>query len=198
MNWSVIIIIMIDIFTVFSFWIWPKATHQCNNRTRLQIIPFGILNDREIAQECVNDVYLQAWNSIPPQRPSLLNAYLGKITRNLALNRLKREHAQKRGGTQFDLVLEELESFVAEHSALEEAVDMNILTDILNSFLSGQSAQNRNIFLRRYWKFEPIKEIAGFYGMSETKVKSILFRMRNKLEKALRKEGIFLWRPYKF
>ena len=155
-------------------------------------IAFGILNDREIAQECVNDVYLQAWNSIPPQRPSLLNAYLGKITRNLALNRLKREHAQKRGGTQFDLVLEELESFVAEHSALEEAVDMNILTDILNSFLSGQSAQNRNIFLRRYWKFEPIKEIAGFYGMSETKVKSILFRMRNKLEKELRKEGIFL------
>ena len=154
-------------------------------------IAFQILNDHEDAMECVNDTYLRAWNSMPPNRPDSLSAYLGKITRNLARNRYKLERTKKRGGSQTALALEELEMCIAGGGDPADSMEMQALGGLINSFLFDQTERNRNIFLRRYWMLSPIKDIADFYGISESKVKSILFRMRKKLAKLLKDEEFY-------
>lgn len=158
----------------------------------LHSISYNILHNTEDAEECVNDTYFGAWKSIPPQRPGCLSAYLGKITRNLSLNRLKQYTAQKRGLGQTELVLSELEDCIPAETNVEQVMDEMILVRSINQFLYGQSEQKRNIFIRRYWYLYPIRDIAGTYGMSESKTASLLFRMRNDLKKHLEKEGITL------
>jgi RNA polymerase sigma-70 factor (ECF subfamily) len=154
-------------------------------------IAFNILGSAEDAEEVVNDAYNRAWNAMPPERPADLRAFIGRVARNLALNRLERERAGRRGGGQFDLVLSELGECVADsRDAIDDFVASEVITAALNTFLSGQSAQNRRIFVRRYWKADAIKEIAGDYGISVGKVKSILFRMRAKLRTHLKDEGV--------
>lgn len=149
-----------------------------------------VLNDPEDARECVNDTWLSAWNSIPPQRPERLSVYLGRITRNLSLNRAKARAAEKRGGGQRELALSELEECVPDPCGVEEAVEERELTQALNRFLRAQSAPRRNIFIRRYWHLVPIRELAGEYGMTENAMTSLLFRMRGKLKRFLEQEGI--------
>ena len=139
-------------------------------------IAYNILHSSDDAEECANDTYLSAWNTIPPQRPNRLSIYLGKITRNLALNRYKRCTAQKRGHGQVALAL-------IEETELAAAIDR---------FLYAKPRRNRNIFVRRYWHLHAIRDIADAYGMSESKVASLLFRMRNELRIFLEKEGITL------
>lgn len=151
-----------------------------------------ILNDPEDARECVNDTWLAAWSSIPPHRPARLGAYLSKITRNLSLNRAKARSAEKRGAGQRELVLAELEDCVPDPRGVEEAVEERELTAALNRFLRAQSAPRRNIFLRRYWYLVPVRELAEEYGMSESAMTSLLFRMRGKLRQFLEQEGIVL------
>ncbi len=155
-------------------------------------IAWHILDNEQDAQECLNDTWLSAWNSIPPQRPQQLSTYLGKITRNLAINRFRQRHAQKRGLGQTALALSELSDCIADPVSLEQRVEEKQLTAVINRFLLAQPEQKRHIFIRRYWYLQPIREIAEAYGISESKVASLLLRMRKRLKVYLEKEGIAL------
>ena len=149
-------------------------------------IALGILAMREDAEECVNDTWLRAWDSIPPQRPARLSAFLGRIARNLALDRYDYNHAAKRSGP-FDQLLSELSECIPcprdDFAQLE-------LTQILNQFLRSLPEGRRNLFLRRYWYCESIEELGKRYRMTQSAVKSSLFRTRNKLKAYLEKEGV--------
>lgn len=161
-----------------------KYGHYCH------AIAYNILQNNEDAEECVNDTYLGAWNTIPPQRPCPLSAYLGKITRNIAINRYKRYAAQKRGGGQLEIVLSELEGCISVEETVDKALDEKALTAAIERFLYAASDTKRHIFIRRYWHLWSIKSIAEEFHMTEAKVTSILFRMRGELKKQLEKEGI--------
>ena len=153
-------------------------------------ISYNILRCQEDAQECVNDTYWKAWLSIPPQRPNHLAAYLGKITRNLSIDRIKRLSAQKRGKGQVELALKELESCIPAVSGTEQILDEIALTNAISQFLRQQPRTERNIFVGRYWHLYSIADLAQAYDMRESKVASLLFRMRKKLKSYLEKEGI--------
>lgn len=155
-------------------------------------ISYNILANTEDARECVNDTWLQAWNAMPPQRPNRLAAFLGRITRNLSLNRLERNAAQKRGGGQVELALAELEGCIPDPVTPEQVLEEKLLVEALNRFLRGQNRHRRDIFLRRYWYLDPIDRIASQYGMHPGAVTSLLHRMRRELKKHLEKEGIVL------
>jgi RNA polymerase sigma-70 factor (ECF subfamily) len=151
-----------------------------------------ILQDVWDSEECVNDTYLKAWSVIPPKRPIKLPAFLGKITRNLALNRYEKNTAEKRGGGEVSLALDELAECIPDPKSVEQMLDNRILVDKLNLFLEGIPADARMIFMRRYWEVCTIREIAEIYGISESKVKVSLFRTRGKLRVFLEQEGIAL------
>lgn len=153
-------------------------------------ISFNVLHNHEDAEECVNDTYIRAWNSMPTQRPNRLSTFLGKITRNLSINKYRGYAAEKRGSGQTDLVLLELEECVPSPENVEQAVDTLALAEAINRFLASQPRTKRIVFMRRYWYLSPIREIAGEYGMNENRVKSMLFRMRNELKLFLEKEGV--------
>lgn len=155
-------------------------------------IAYHILQCSEDAKECVNDTYWKAWLSIPPQRPNRLATYLGKITRNLSLDRLKQLNAQKRGMGQVELALQELESCIPATTDLNQIVDEIVLSSAINQFLRVQPRTERNIFVGRYWHLYSIADLAQAYGMRESKVASMLFRMRQKLKHYLEKEGIYI------
>ena len=148
-----------------------------------------ILRNIEDAKETVNDTYWKAWNVIPPQKPDPLKAFLGRITRQLSINRLEQNTAAKRGGGQYALSLEELAACIPDGSSEEALVSRIALTDALNRFLRGLPKEHRQIFLLRYWYAASIGEIATFFGISQSKATSILFRARNKLKAFLEKEG---------
>jgi len=151
-------------------------------------IAYNILYSKEDAEECVNDTYLKAWNSIPPEQPNSLSAYLGKITRNLALNRYAHEHADKRNIHLTAIYDEATEPFADSADMLDEM----ILREAINTFLASLSAETRILFMRRYWYMSPVKQIAHDYGLPEGTVKSILSRTRKKFKDYLEKEGIYL------
>ena len=152
----------------------------------------NILHNDEDATECVNDTYLGAWNAMPPQRPNRLSTFLGKITRNISLNRFKQYRAEKRGFGQTSLVLSELEDCIPAADNVEKAVDEMDLVESINRFLYALPDAKRKVFVRRYWYLSPIRDIAEQYGISESKTASMLFRMRNELKNHLEKEGIDL------
>ena len=151
----------------------------------------NILGSDEDAEECVNDTYVKVWNSIPPNRPVRLSAFIGKVTRNIALNRASYKNAKKRSG-QTELVLDELLECVPATESTEQAVEEKLLVEVLNRFLHELPIEKRMMFLRRYWYLSSIKEIAEDYEISEGKVKMTLLRIRNKLKQTLEKEGIVL------
>ena len=151
-----------------------------------------VLQNQEDADECVNDACLRAWNAIPPARPENLRTFLGKITRNLALNRYEAQCAEKRGGGQIPMVLEELQACLPGHSESEQVVDRIVLQQVLNRFLASLKTEHRKIFLRRYWYFHSVKEIARDLGITESKVTVTLCRTRQKLAELLKKEGVEL------
>ncbi len=155
-------------------------------------IACNILNNREDAEECVNDTYLRAWNAMPPQRPSILGAFLGKITRNLSLDRIKIIRAEKRGGGQIDLALDELGDCIpdGDGESLEQRIEAEELARCLDRFLRDLPERECCVFLRRYWYVDSVQEIAHRYHMAEGSVKSTLFRVRKKLRVHLEKEGV--------
>lgn len=155
-------------------------------------IAYNILYDYEDSKECVNDTWLNAWNSIPPTKPNKLGIYLGKICRNLALNMYEKYTALKRGGTQSELALDELEEVVGHKSDVEEYVDESLLKDSINNFLRGIDKNNRIVFVSRYFYMSSINEISKEYGLSESNVKMMLKRTRDKLKEYLIKEGYSL------
>lgn len=127
-----------------------------------------------------------------PQRPNRLAAFLGKITRNLALNRYKRNHAAKRSGGQVEIALSELENCIPDVKGVEQVEEEALLVSVINRFLFAQTKTKRNIFIIRYWFLYSIRDIADMYGERESKIKALLFRMRNELKKYLEKEDIYL------
>lgn len=151
-------------------------------------IAMNIVSNDEDTEECVNDTYLSAWNSMPEERPAMLAPFLAAIIRNHALTLYRKMHSQKRGAGQFPLALDELLE-VAGSSSTEEEVDLSLLTGHINSFLSSLSAENRIAFVRRYFYVDTISDIASALSMSEAGVKSLLFRLRQKLKEFLEKEG---------
>ena len=154
-----------------------------------QTIARRILRDERDSEECVNDAWLQTWNVIPPQRPACLSGFVGRITRNLALNRLDYNRAQKRDST-LEAAFEELSGSLPDSG--DTLTDEVTFHDFLNRFLRRQSEEHRRYFLRRYWYGMSVQEIARECGVGEEKVKSALFRIRNKLRQAMEEEGIYV------
>lgn len=148
----------------------------------------NILENLRDAEECVNDTYLALWNAIPPAEPDPLPPYVYRTGRNIALNRLDRETAQKR--SRYDLSLEELNACLPGES-LEQALDARALGREIDRFLAGRSEQDQYIFLRRYWYGDAVVEIAGALGLKENAVSVRLLRLREKLKTHLVKEGYY-------
>lgn len=147
-----------------------------------------ILGSREDAEECVNDALLSAWNSIPPECPRNLPAYLNVLTRNIALNRLKADNRFKRGCGQIPAVLDELAECIPAAETVEAEYDRRSFLGALERFLDTLPRDTRVIFVRRYWYMNTCREIADAYQMSESKVRVSLTRTRRKLKVFLEKE----------
>ena len=135
----------------------------------------------------MNDTWLKAWNSMPEERPSILSAFLGAITRNLSLDRYRRRHAAKRGGGEVSFILDEMWDCAGGENPAER-VEQKALTECINAFLAGLDAESRVMFVRRYFYMDSISEIARRFQFSESRVKSNLFRTRNKLRQHLTQE----------
>jgi len=151
-----------------------------------------ILGQSEDSRECVNDTWLRAWNSIPPCRPDSLKAFLGTITRRLALDRRRCDRAEKRGGGEVTLALEELRDCVASPACVEREAEEGELAELLDRFLASLNKEARIIFLQRYWYLMPIREISLQNSMSESKITSMLHRIRKELRSCLEQEEIAL------
>lgn len=145
-----------------------------------------ILHDLRDAEECVNDAYNKLWNLIPPNRPRSFSAFLGKIVRDLAIDRLRKNLAGKRGAAETVSILDELGELESDTYSLDEKI---LLKDLLNQFLSGLPKEKRVMFMRRYWYLNSVGDIAKDLGLSESNVKVTLFRMRKELKEILAKEG---------
>ena len=155
-------------------------------------IAYNILQNDCDSDECVNDTYMKAWSIIPPRQPSLLSALLGKITRNLALDRHKYNRAEKRGGGQVALALEELAECVPGGTDAEIILENKAIAEILNRFLQSLPQRTREIFMLRYWYLCSNKKIAESMAISESNVKMTLLRARQQLKTLLEKEGVCL------
>lgn len=149
----------------------------------------SITGSREDAEECVNDTLMKAWESIPPNDPEMLSTYLGKLTRNAAINRRKRQMTEKRGNGEAALAFEELSEMIKGGENVEQEFDRRELSRQINEFLEGLPDHKRNIFICRYWYCESVKMIAAEWGLSETSVSVTLHRLREKLRVYLRKRG---------
>ena len=153
-------------------------------------IAANITQSNEDAEECVNDTYLKAWGAIPPQRPDNFRAFLGKITRNLSLNKYKGQRTGKHGGGEVALLLSELEDCIPSNNTVEAEFEESRVVEIINACLLSMGSEERVVFARRYWYADSIGAIALRFQMSESKVKSMLFRTRKALKNYLEKEGV--------
>lgn len=157
----------------------------------LHQLAMNILHIYEEAEECVNETYLSAWNQMPSDRPEHLLPYLGRIARCLAFNRYDYLTAGKRN-MDMTMTLTELEDCLSSPESVEQQTDTTELAATISEFLRKQSAQDRQLFVRRYWYSDSIKELAKKYGVRESKIKSQLFRIRKRLKDDLEKEGFYL------
>ena len=155
-------------------------------------IAYRILSSLEDSQECVSDTWLKAWDTIPPAKPENLQAYLGKITRNNALHRLRAANTKKRGRDTASIALSELDECVSDGSTPEDDMIRKQLAESVNRFLGTLPREKRVVFVLRYWYMYSTKEIAGKMGMRENTVSSILFRLRKQLKTHLEQEGVAL------
>ena len=153
-------------------------------------IASNILGNREDTEECENEVLLRAWNTIPPQSPKSLAAYLAVLTREISIDRFRRTHRQKRGGTEYDQSYEELSEVLAgKGSEAEEITGRIALGGLMNRYLSGRPKDVRDILIMRYFYLDSVKEIAEWTGSSEARIKTLLHRERKSLKEFLEKEG---------
>ena len=175
--------------------LYQKRDEQAIKETELKYssylmkIAYNILSDQEDSKECVNETYLRAWRSIPPHEPKVLSAYLGKITRQLSIDLFRTKNREKRKGSQYAVSLCELEECIPDKATAELMTDTNLLAEAINSYLRTLSPQMRSVFVTRYYFSDSVKEIAAYCKMSESKVKSMLYRIRQGLKKYLTKEG---------
>lgn len=149
----------------------------------------NILRDRQDVEECVNDTYLGVWNTVPPQRPSPLVSYVCRIARNLAVNRYHANTALRRCG-QYDLVLDELEECIPSGVSVETEIEAKELTEAINRFLHTISKEDRFLFVRRYWYGDSVSRIAAMTDSTANRISVRLFRIREKLQHRLMKEGL--------
>ena len=152
-------------------------------------IAYNILHSHEESDECVNDTWSSAWNAIPPERPTKLQYFLARITRNIAIGRYRHDNAQKRGSNMTSAIDEYWECIPNQDASIEDEL---ALRQAINSFLESLDAHTRIIFMRRYWYSMSIKDIAGGMGLSESNISVILHRTRSKFKEHLTKEGIFV------
>ena len=150
------------------------------------------VNDTYDSEESVNDTYLKAWNSMPPHRPDLLAAFLGKITRELSIDRLRWHTRQKRAASGYAPALAELEECVSGQDSAEDQAALRLLAEAIGAYLRSLAPEARNIFVGRYFYLDSIRETAAYYGISESKAKSLLHRTRKGLKAYLEKEGFLL------
>ena len=155
-------------------------------------IAMNLLGSQEDAEECENDTWMAAWNSMPDNRPARLAPYLGRITRNLALDRLDKATAQKRGSGQTFAPLDELAECVAAPGSVEDTFDAAETGRLISAFLRTLPEETRSIFLRRYWYCDATADIAARYGLTESKVRVTLHRTRGKLAAYLQERGAAL------
>lgn len=152
-------------------------------------ISYDILKNNEDAEECANDMLIAIWESIPPKKPNSLKAYIGKITRNISINRLTKNNAQKRGADLERISFDELDFMISSDVIIEEEIFLEQARIIINTFLSSLNKRHRIIFVRKYWYMDSIEDIAKQSKLSKNNVKVILFRLREKLKKELVKGG---------
>lgn len=157
----------------------------------LRRIAFNIAAQFSDSEECENDTYLAAWNSIPPHKPTVLQTYLGKITRRIAIDRYRKNTSAKRGGSEVELSIDELTECLPFLSKVEHKVELRQLSDTINDFLRMLSLEKRRAFLLRYWYSLSIKEISDLLGFSQPKTVNLLSRTRKELKKHLEKEELF-------
>lgn len=150
-----------------------------------------ILNNKLDAEECVNEAYLGAWNTIPPQNPNPLLSYVCRIVRNLAIKKYHANTAKKRNSI-YDVAFDELENCFSSVESVEEKQDAKELSKSINDFLAALDQENRILFVRRYWYADSVSELAERFCISNHTVSVRLFRIREKLKKHLEKEGISL------
>ena len=150
----------------------------------------NILQNQDDAEECVNDTWLGAWNSMPPHRPSVLSTFLGKLTRRISIDKWRRTTAKKRGDGQLPLVLAELEDCISDGKSIEEETERKLLAEVIAAFVKSLPETEQKIFLCRYWYMDSVSAIATRFRFSESKVKSMLSRTREKLRVRLEKEGL--------
>lgn len=163
-----------------------------NYRTRIRSLANNIVKDLQTAEECENDTYLEAWRTIPPHEPrTYLFAFLARITRHISLNICRDRNRLKRSAFICELSTE-MEQCIPSPDDTECRIDDIILKDAINNFLATLDEDKRNIFLRRYWFLDSIADISKRYAISESKVKTTLFRCRNQLREYLEKEGYTL------
>ena len=151
---------------------------------------YNILRNTEDSEECVSDTYLGAWQSIPPEKPMFLKAYLSRITRNISLKKLRFLSAKMRKGCEADVSADELAEIIPDTESTEDKLEAKELGVFIDSFLRKQKKETRVIFLRRYFFFDTLKKIAADYSLSESAVKMRLSRVKKELYEALRKENL--------
>ena len=157
--------------------------------TYLTKIAENILGDHEDSMESVNDTYLSAWRTIPPQKPVYLSAYLAKLTRRISISMLRKHTSQKRKPTEYSISLSELEECIPDGNDPEKETNAKMLVESINCFLKELPDDERNLFLLRYFFANSVRESAKKLGMSDSKAKSMLYRKRIKLKTQLEQEG---------
>ena len=148
----------------------------------------NLLHDAEDAKECLDDALLAAWNSIPPKKPGCLRTYLGKLTREIAVDRLRKKLAEKRIPLEATVPFDELEAIIGENG-VDEAVGVSELARLVSAFLRTQKEVDRDLFIRRYWYYDSVESICRRYGFGRSRVLVKLKRTRDKLALYLKKEG---------
>lgn len=156
----------------------------------LQKIAYNILGDIRDCEECLGDVFLGAWNSIPPNSPQDLRAYLVMLTRRCSLSMLRKRFREKRRGTEYAVSLDELADCIPGGSSPESETDVRLLGEVINSWLSGLPEEQRKAFVGRYYFSDSVRDISKYLGFSESKVKTLLYRARLSLKERLEKECI--------
>ena len=157
----------------------------------LKKIAWNILADLQDSEESVNDTYLAAWNAMPPQRPHVLSAFLGKITRRISIDRWRARHAEKRKPSEYALSLSELQDCISGESTPETELNVKLLGEAISRFLFSLPKETRTLFVARYYFLDPLKEAAKTCGMTVSRAKSLLYRTRCALREHLQKEGFF-------
>lgn len=186
---------MEDIQIVQLYWQREEAAIDHTQRkygAYLTKIAYNILFDTEDSRESVNDTYLAAWNSMPPHKPSVLSTYLAKLTRRISIDIFRKRTREKRLPSEYSVSLTELEDCLSSDPTPEQAMEGKQLGEAISAFLRTLPEDARNTFIGRYYYLDPLKEVARYCGMTESKAKTLLFRTRQALRAHLEKEGYFL------